>query len=74
VLPRSDVIAAYGDATGFDLSTVGFYEGLALYRIAVIIEQIYSRYLSGQTSDPRFARFEPIAPILAAAAVDRLRS
>ncbi len=73
VLPRSDVIAAYGDATGFDLSTIRFYEGLALYRIAVIIEQIYSRYVSGQTSDPRFARFEPIAPILAAAAVDRLR-
>ena len=39
----------------------------------MIIEQIYSRYVSGQTSDPRFARFEPIAPILAAAAVDRLR-
>jgi aminoglycoside phosphotransferase (APT) family kinase protein len=73
VMPRAEVIAAYGDATGFDLATVRFYEGLALYRIAVIIEQIYSRYLAGQTSDRRFAGFEPIAPILAGAAVASLR-
>ena len=73
-MPRAEVIAAYGEATGLDLSAVRFYEGLALYRIAVIIEQIYSRYVAGQTTDPRFARFEPIAPILASAAVDTLRS
>jgi aminoglycoside phosphotransferase (APT) family kinase protein len=73
-MPRGEVIAAYGEATGLDLSAVRFYEGLALYRIAVIIEQIYSRFVEKQTTDPRFARFEPIAPILAAAAVDTLRS
>jgi len=73
-MARSEVLAAYGDATGFDLSGIRFYEGLALYRIAVIIEQIYGRYVAGQTTDARFARFEPLAPILAAAAVDTLAS
>ncbi len=74
VMSRHQVIAAYAAATGFDLSGTQFYEGLALFRIAAIIEQIYGRYLAGQTTDARFARFEPLAPILAGAAVDTLAS
>ena len=71
-LPRDEVVERYSSITGFDVSGIRFYEGLAYYRIAVIIEQIYSRFVRGQTSDHRFARFEPLAPILAAAAVDVL--
>ena len=71
-LSKGEVIRRYADATGFDLAHVRYYEGLALYRIAVIIEQIYARYISGQTTDDRFARFEPLAPILAAAALEAL--
>lgn len=71
-LPRDEAAGRYADGTGFDLSAIGFYEGLALFRIAVIIEQIYARYAAGQTSDQRFAAFEPIPPILAAAAVETL--
>jgi hypothetical protein len=37
-----------------------------------IIEQIYARYARKQTADERFARFEPIAPVLAAAACELL--
>ncbi|HHC08860.1 MAG TPA: phosphotransferase family protein, partial [Actinobacteria bacterium] len=66
---RDEVVAAYAAATGFDVSAIRYYEGLAYYRIAVIIEQIYARYVRGQTADERFARFEPLAPILADAAV-----
>lgn len=71
-LSREDAAERYRLATGFDLSEIGFYEGLALFRIAVIIEQIYARYAAGQTSDDRFAMFEPIPPILAAGAVATL--
>ena len=69
---KSAVVDRYASATDFDLSHVGYYEGLALFRIAVIVEQIYHRFVEGQTADQRFARFEPIAPILAAAACDVL--
>jgi aminoglycoside phosphotransferase (APT) family kinase protein len=51
---------------------VNYYEALALFRIAVIIEQIYARYVAGQTSDERFAAFEPVAPMLARSARDLL--
>ncbi len=71
-LTKRDLVAQYAKHTGFDVSRVRYYEGLALYRIAVIIEQIYARFVAGQTSDRRFARFEPLAPLLAAAAVDVL--
>ena len=69
-----DVVARYASRTGFDLSNIRFYEALALYRIAVIIEQIYARYAAGQTADKRFARFEPLAPILAGAAREILET
>ena len=71
-LSKAELVAQYAETTGFDVSGVGYYEGLALYRIAVIIEQIYARYVAGQTTDARFAAFEPLAPLLARAAVDVL--
>jgi aminoglycoside phosphotransferase (APT) family kinase protein len=73
-MAKAEVIERYSAATGFDLSVIRYFEGLALYRIAVIIEQIYARYTAGQTSDDRFAAFEPLAPILAAAAVGTLNA
>ena len=74
ILSKDEIKARYGDATGFDLTDIAYYEGLALYRIAVIIEQIYARYVAGQTMDARFAAFEPLAPLLAGAALDVLTS
>lgn len=72
VMPKAEVRERYALRTGFDVSNVSYYEGLALFRIAVIIEQIYTRYVAGQTADERFAAFEPLAPLLAAAACDLL--
>jgi aminoglycoside phosphotransferase (APT) family kinase protein len=68
LLAKDEVIARYAAATGFDVADIAYYEGLALFRIAVIVEQIYARFFKGQTADTRFARFEPLAPLLAAAA------
>jgi aminoglycoside phosphotransferase (APT) family kinase protein len=74
VMAKSEIVERYARATGFDVSRIRYYEGLALFRIAVIIEQIYARYVRGQTADERFARFETVAPILAAAACETLLS
>jgi aminoglycoside phosphotransferase (APT) family kinase protein len=71
-LSKDEIVSHYAAATGFEVGRIRYYEGLALYRIAVIIEQIYARYLAGQTQDDRFARFEPLAPMIAAAACDVL--
>ena len=65
VLPKDRVKERYAERTGLDLSRITYYEALAMFRIAVIIEQIYARFVAGQTSDRRFSAFEPIAPLLA---------
>lgn len=67
VMSKTGVRDRYSQRTGLDLSGIAYFEALALFRIAVIIEQIYARFVAGQTSDERFAAFEPLAPILAAA-------
>jgi hypothetical protein len=36
-----------------------------LFKIAVVIQQIYFRYVSGQTSDARFAAFDARVAYLA---------
>jgi len=38
-----------------DLSNVVFYYAYGIFKIAVIVQQIYFRYKQGFTKDPRFA-------------------
>jgi aminoglycoside phosphotransferase (APT) family kinase protein len=54
---RDEIMERYAAASGFDLRRLRFYEAFALFKIAVVIQQIYYRYRRGQTTDPRFARF-----------------
>jgi aminoglycoside phosphotransferase (APT) family kinase protein len=72
VMDKTAARARYADRSGLDVSNVTYYEALALFRIAVIIEQIYARYAAGHTHDARFAAFEHVPPILASAARDLL--
>ncbi len=54
---REQAIARYAERTGFDVGRVRWYYAFATFKLAVIIEQIYVRYLRGQTTDQRFAVF-----------------
>jgi aminoglycoside phosphotransferase (APT) family kinase protein len=55
---REHILDRYTRRTGRDVSSIRFYETFAVFKIAVIIQQIYFRYAHGQTDDPRFARFD----------------
>lgn len=57
MLTRREVIAYYGQKSGLDVSAFGFYEVFGLFRLMVIIQQIYRRFALGQTSNPQFAGF-----------------
>lgn len=74
VMSKREVAERYAATTGYSVDGLDYYEGLALFRIAVIVEQIYARYVAGQTEDQRFAMFEPVAPILASAALRALEA
>lgn len=55
-LTRRELVARYAEWIGRDVSGMLFYYCFGLYKIAVIIQQIYARYVRGHTRDERFAR------------------
>ncbi|GEO84702.1 MULTISPECIES: phosphotransferase family protein [Alphaproteobacteria] len=64
MLTRAEVIAYYGERTGLPVDDMDFYMVYGLFRLAVIVQQIYYRYAQGQTSNPQFAGFGKIARYL----------
>jgi aminoglycoside phosphotransferase (APT) family kinase protein len=40
------------------LTNIPFYEVFAVFKLAVVLQQIYYRYYRGQTDDPRFAALD----------------
>ena len=57
-LSRAEVVERYAARTGRDVSRIAYYEIFAIFKIAVVLQQIYHRYYLGQTTDPRFASME----------------
>ncbi len=55
-LTRAGFLERYAAQTGRDLSGLVWYEVLGVFKLAVILQQIYARYHAGQTRDERFAR------------------
>jgi aminoglycoside phosphotransferase (APT) family kinase protein len=69
---REQFIERYADRSGRDLSGIGWYEVLGVFKLAVILQQIYHRYVRGQTSDDRFAHLDRRIALLAGAAQARV--
>ena len=69
-LRREELVARYAEYSGRDVSAIHFYHALSLFRVTVIIAQIYVRYVRGQTQDERFAAFGPRIPAAAQAALE----
>jgi aminoglycoside phosphotransferase (APT) family kinase protein len=69
-LTRSNLVDLYTQKSGRQTNNINFYHTLGLFRLAVIIAQIYIRYTLGQTQDQRFAAFGPLVPLLVRAAAE----
>jgi aminoglycoside phosphotransferase (APT) family kinase protein len=54
-LSRRQLLERYAERTGRSAGAALFYYVFALFKIAVIVQQIYKRYVEGHTKDPRFA-------------------
>jgi aminoglycoside phosphotransferase (APT) family kinase protein len=54
---REQFIQRYAERTGRDLTHIGYYEVLGIFKLAVILQQIYYRFHRGQTKDTRFQNF-----------------
>jgi aminoglycoside phosphotransferase (APT) family kinase protein len=60
---RDEVVARYASVTGFDVADVYWYEAFACWKTAVVLQQLYIRYVRGESTDPRMAtRGEKVGP------------
>ncbi len=57
MMTREEVFRYYCKKMGFDRAPSTYYRIYGLFRLAVILQQIYYRYHHGQTKDQRFANF-----------------
>ena len=64
MLTREEVIAHYASRTGLQVANFDFYAVFGLFRVAVIVQQIWRRYRDGATKDPQFAAFGPLVTYL----------
>ena len=52
---RDEIIARYEETTRMKIDDIALYEVFAVFKVVVIAQQIYARFVRGQTDDPRFA-------------------
>lgn len=73
-LTRRQLAERYSRQTGFDVSNLTYYFCFGLFKLAVIVQQIYYRFFKGHTQDPRFAELNQMVGLLgrvAAGAIER---
>ncbi len=63
-LARAEVLQRYAAVRGVAIPPFRFYRVFGLFRLAVIVQQIYCRYARGETRDGRFAALGPMARVL----------
>jgi aminoglycoside phosphotransferase (APT) family kinase protein len=73
-LSRQGLVERYGQATGRNLDHMLFYYVCGLFKVAVIAQQIYARFVRGLTHDPRFAGFNHVVAALGLGAVQAIDS
>ena len=62
---RDEVLKRYAERTKLDVSNIKFYEVFAVFKLAVVLQQIFYRYHRGQTDDARFAALDKRVELLA---------
>ena len=71
-MTRGELIQRYATKTGRDVSNMLFYYVFALFKTAVILQQVYYRYHHGLTQDARFASLLDVTKLLLGTAVQAI--
>ena len=71
-MSRREAIDLYGSVSGYDLSAIDWYLVFGSWKLAIVLQQIYIRWLRGQTKDERFANLDEGARLLFDLAAARL--
>ena len=71
---RDQFVEHYAETTGRDLAALPWHEAFGVFKLAVILQQIYFRFVRGQTSDARFRNFNQRVASLVTRAANMIRS
>jgi aminoglycoside phosphotransferase (APT) family kinase protein len=56
-LDDADAVAHYSARSGIDVERISWYLAFATWRTAVVLQQLFNRYLAGDSADERHASF-----------------
>jgi Predicted aminoglycoside phosphotransferase len=68
-LTRREIIDRYASQSGRPVGDLDWYKGLAIWKIAILLEGSYKRFLVGTTADPFFELLKEGVPRLAGRAL-----
>ncbi len=74
MMTRQEIIEFYGERTGYDVSNMSYYYVYGIWRLCVIIQQIYYRYVMGATQDERFKDYGKMVMALAETAQEKIKT
>ena len=74
MMTRQEVLDFYAEKTGADVSGFQFYYVYGIWRLAVIIQQIYARFYRGQNDNPRFRSYGQMVTALGNLARYKIKS
>ena len=60
---RGELVEMYAKKSGQNVDDIVFYFVFGVFKIAVIVQQIYYRYTLGHTQDPRFKHLDKIVSL-----------
>jgi aminoglycoside phosphotransferase (APT) family kinase protein len=69
-LTRDEVVERYAKESGRDVSQLDFYEALAAYKLAIILEGIHARFLMGKTVGEGFDHIGALVEVMVQGALD----
>ncbi|MFZ0015349.1 MAG: phosphotransferase family protein [Acidimicrobiia bacterium] len=72
-LSRGDAVARYAAAAGTESPSIDWYLVFGAWKLAIVLQQIYIRWMRGQTADERFRNLDEGARHLFRLAADRRR-
>jgi aminoglycoside phosphotransferase (APT) family kinase protein len=73
-ISRRNLVEMYEEKSGKQVSDILFYYVFGTFKLAVIAQQIYARFVKGFTKDKRFATFDSFVNALGKIALHAVES
>jgi aminoglycoside phosphotransferase (APT) family kinase protein len=70
-MPRDEAVRRYAERRSVDLASLPYYLVFGIFKMAVVVQQIYFRFHQGQTQDARFAGMGAAAEMMFRTAAER---